>query len=103
MSKINDGGPAFPRPHSTDEHEFPCNEYDDQQGMMLRDWFAGQAKTFESDEVPAFWAAYLAGIPNPSYETDGTQQKEWAEWWIKAEACYKYKQADAMIAARGAS
>ena len=38
-----DGGPAFPRPTSTDEHEHLCNVYQDQSGMSLRDWFAGQA------------------------------------------------------------
>lgn len=41
--KKNDGGPAFPRPLSTDEHVNQCNVSMDQQGMFLRDWFAGQA------------------------------------------------------------
>lgn len=36
----NDGGPAFPRPHS-ERNEF--EEYYGQKGMTLRDWFAGQA------------------------------------------------------------
>ena len=43
MSKNVDGGPAFPRPHSTDEHDMPCNNYFEQDGMSLRDWFAGMA------------------------------------------------------------
>lgn len=43
MSEIKDGGPAFPRPASTDEHSLPCNVYQDQMGMSLRDYFAGQA------------------------------------------------------------
>jgi hypothetical protein len=34
MSKINDGGPAFPHAHE---------DYPFQHGMSLRDWFAGQA------------------------------------------------------------
>ena len=38
MSKINDGGPAFPR---TGEG-FGNPKYDT-AGMTLRDWFAGQA------------------------------------------------------------
>ncbi len=38
----DDGGFAFPRPHSTDECEQNCSHYYDQQGMTLRDWFAGQ-------------------------------------------------------------
>jgi hypothetical protein len=43
MSKINDGGPAFPRPAS----QFKLNQSTHQafpyNGMTLRDWFAGQA------------------------------------------------------------
>ena len=34
MSKINNGGPAFPHAHE---------DYPFQHGMSLRDWFAGQA------------------------------------------------------------
>ena len=34
-----DGGSAFPRPASTSNHGFP---YAEQDGMSLRDWFAGQ-------------------------------------------------------------
>ena len=40
MSK-NDGGPAFPRP-SADHGSYGSCEQD---GMSLRDWFAGQALT----------------------------------------------------------
>lgn len=36
-----DGGPAFPRPYGTDEHSSPCNANQDQQGMSLRQWYAG--------------------------------------------------------------
>lgn len=41
MPNINDGGPAFPRPY----FEHPTNgEYSlAQEGMSLRDYFAGQA------------------------------------------------------------
>lgn len=38
-----DGGPAFPRPFSTDEHRDQCNHFWQQDGMSLRDWFAGMA------------------------------------------------------------
>jgi len=34
---------AFPRPISTDECTDQCNVSGDQDGMTLRDWFAGQA------------------------------------------------------------
>jgi hypothetical protein len=39
----NTGGPAFPRPASTDEANTCCGVFYDQEGMSLRDWFAGQA------------------------------------------------------------
>ena len=39
----NYGPPAFPRPLSNDDHENPCNFVPEQDGMSLRDWFAGQA------------------------------------------------------------
>ena len=40
MSKINDGGPAFPLSGSADLNgNYAYPEY----GMSLRDWFAGQA------------------------------------------------------------
>ena len=38
-----DGGPAFPRPLSTDEHHGPCSVFPDQEGMTLRDYFAAKA------------------------------------------------------------
>lgn len=50
------GGPAFPRPISTDERNVACNVAWEQEGMSLRDWFAGQA---------------LAGIcANPAHVTE---------------------------------
>jgi hypothetical protein len=41
MTTINDGGPAFPRSAAFSNAErTACTEQD---GMTLRDWFAGQA------------------------------------------------------------
>ena len=64
---INDGGPAFPIPASE------SNYY--QEGMTLRDWFAGQA---------------LAGILS---DPDNT-------WNHKHNAQAAYNAADEMLAAR---
>jgi len=41
MSKENDGGPAFPRPVS--ESKYSDDIFHVEQGMSLRDYFAGQA------------------------------------------------------------
>jgi len=69
---INDGGPAFPRP-ATDY--CLC-----QQGMTLRDYFAGQA---------------LAGLSgNPREDYSGTTRED--------KAVESYRQSDAMLAARRA-
>lgn len=38
----SNGGPAFPMPYSTDAHDAPCNVTMANEGMSLRDWFAGQ-------------------------------------------------------------
>ena len=35
-----DGGPAFPRPLSTDDHRVPCNVAFEQDGMTLRQYAA---------------------------------------------------------------
>ena len=40
MKVLNDGGPAFPRPLGGDVNNYWNREQD---GMSLRDWFAGQA------------------------------------------------------------
>ena len=46
MNTINNGGPAFPRPASKGNNYVTGEEdvvVDPQNGMSLRDWFAGQA------------------------------------------------------------
>lgn len=40
-SKIEDGGPAFPRPDERNAYDVVMRPGD--PGMTLRDWFAGQA------------------------------------------------------------
>ena len=67
MSETNDGGPAFARPGSEASYS--------QEGMSLRDWFAGQA---------------LAGLmAHPT-----------AEFTAKGGAAIAYEFADAMLRAR---
>lgn len=71
MSKVNDGGPAFP---VAETHEI-ASELPWTQGMTLRDWFAGQA---------------LVGI-----YADSDRQ-----WTPKLRAEIAYAAADAMLAER---
>ena len=78
MSKIDNGGPAFPAMK-------PLEHWGDPNGgMTLRDWFAGQA---------------LQGILGTNYDwfTSGT------ETWSRTHeaAAFAYSLAEAMIAARG--
>lgn len=41
---MKDGGPAFPRSYSQhDDSGTMLKSYDEQDGMSLRDWFAGMA------------------------------------------------------------
>jgi hypothetical protein len=70
MSKINDGGSAFP----TDNH--PLEKL--HKGMSLRDWFAGQA---------------LAGLIAQSAGTATGSDKALGARWA-------YQMADAMLKAR---
>lgn len=72
-----DGGPAFPMPYSTDEHDNPCNSTLAEHGMTLRDWFAGQM---------------LVGMS--TWSPDGITMNH------EARAHWAYAQADAMLDAR---
>lgn len=77
MSKIETGGPAFPRPfHETVDGNFSIA----QTGMSLRDYFAAKA---------------LQGMASIALD-DGDMIMGWRDM---SEAAYKA--ADAMLAARG--
>lgn len=72
-SPINDGGPAFPRSATRGSSGMIIRE--SQQGMSMRDYFAGQA---------------LAGIMAGHYVSNAAD-------WVPTTA---YRMADAMIEAR---
>jgi hypothetical protein len=71
--QIEDGGAAFPRPHSMG----PAEHVWEQDGMTLRDYFAGQAL-----------AGYMACASHPQAPNDETMAR------------YCYNAADAMLQAR---
>lgn len=78
-----DGGPAFPTGLTAGHYS--------QEGMTLRDWFAGQALASIAHE-------------NPNLPDDNASRHDWpspAELAMRR-AVWSYLQADAMIAARGA-
>ena len=78
MPLIYDGGPAFPRPFSNDTNFGDYGkDYQQQDGMSLRDYWAGQVVNGE-----------LAGLP-----PDGRISPE-------ALARWGFKVADAMLAER---
>jgi hypothetical protein len=80
MSEIKDnGGPAFPHSYLTPQGP---TAYDDQAGMSLRDYFAGQALV----GLALKWAS----------SSDGSPEEDNA-----ATAAAAYMLADAMIKARG--
>lgn len=72
-TKINDGGPAFPR-----SSQGPSGDLDFSTGMTLRQWYAGMAlqglmrhpdSVGESEAVIARWA-FLAADAMIAYEAD---------------------------------
>jgi hypothetical protein len=85
-AEINNGGPAFPMAGSTREWDDVKKQWKPQEGMTLRDWFAGQA-TEEDIE------AHTGGDIHP-------QTGRLYNQMTREQAKYAY--ADAMIAAREA-
>lgn len=82
MSEIKTGGPAFP---------FNAGEfgYEPSSGMMLRDWFAGQALSGISGE-------FIDKLRRRDYSHDEMQLA------VKSFAKFAFVFADAMLAAREA-
>jgi hypothetical protein len=81
------GGPAFPRPASSDA--FNEENYHPQNGMTLRDWFAGQI------------ASGFAALPDErSHRSSDGDAAEWRKRLMRQDAEYCYAMADAMLKAR---
>ena len=81
-----DGGPAFPRPHSTTEWgDYTDEDRPAQPGMSLRDYFAGQV------------LAGIVGRELEHYRDDDRELRELTDTLTE----YAWLIADAMIEARG--
>jgi hypothetical protein len=92
---IDDGGPAFARTG----HE--CTNGDwvvPQNGMTLRDWFAGNEKVDPSEHFQWELCEALAG-PRP-IKSRATDPVEWEIWQAAWQARIRFIRADAMIKAR---
>jgi hypothetical protein len=79
MCKINDGGPAFP---STIQYFPDDKNAAEEQGMTLRDWFAGQA---------------LAGLLRDGIDVHGIDDSAYLAYEMADAA---YEMADAMLKVR---
>lgn len=114
MSKIDDGGPAFPCVEETGETiehvELDMRTvttepvYVRHNGMTLRDWFAGQVQ-FAPDEPSVFQAKAVMKEGPPSWppfseSNDYERMETCIRWWATARARLRLIEADAMLAAR---
>jgi len=82
MSAINDGGPAFPTKREALDPR--ATGWSMQEGMTLRDWFAGQA---------------LASVMGTAVGLGEASKEQRADMFLKMSEVI-YEMADAMIAAR---
>lgn len=94
MSERNDGGPAYPVPCQDDRDCGPRFE-SGYGGMSLRDAMA--LSVHMPDEYSNVFAAELLGEASPE---DGDDIADHIDFWMRAEAAYRYAMADAMLAAR---
>ena len=101
MTKIDDGGSAFPKVQETismiGDRAYTARA--DEGGMTLRDWFAGQVEIPEGME----WSpAAIMGEEAPKWphKCEYENAMKCVQWWALAVARYRYIHADAMFAAR---
>jgi len=90
--KIDDGGSAFPLTEAC-VHGLPT-------GMSLHDWFAGQPGMSFDDHASPGWVAGQLDLPYDELEFSRLTPHERFLWCRRAEAAWRYANADAMIQAR---
>ena len=91
-----DGGPAFPNPGLADPN---CYFQSDVSGMTLRDWFASHSVELDRDASKAT----IATLTGESLSEIAKGSLDHWRLWAKADAVWRYIQADAMLAAREAA
>ena len=101
MSERDDGGPAFPVADYDHQVFRPKTGYDAKRllsGMPLRDAMAMSVRM--PDDYASSWGAALIGEDQPG---SGATILDCIDWWMRVEAAYRYRLADAMLAAREGS
>lgn len=94
MTTKTDGGAAFPFGQISETTGQPVNGFYD-PGMSLRDAMALSVRL--PDDYSVKWAEVLIGEQQPhAAEPVGVQ----IDWWMRVEAAYRYRMADAMLAER---
>lgn len=100
MRNKDDGGPAYPVECRWAGGELQGiqtgNSTGFAMGMSLRDAMALSVRM--PDEYSASWAEAILGEKKPVITVDYMSH---AAWWMRAEAAYRYRMADAMLEARG--
>lgn len=94
MNMINDGGPAFPVWELNGHGQPEMTGF----GMTLRDAMAMSVRL--PDDYSAKWGEALIGEQAPNSVEPVSVH---IDWWMRVEAAYRYRMADAMLKAREAS
>lgn len=94
MTTKTDGGHAFPTQSWEYDGQGQVLQYQE-YGMSLRDAMALSVRI--PDEYSVKWAEVLIGEQQPhASEPVGVH----IDWWMRVEAAYRYRMADAMLIAR---
>lgn len=93
MTTKTNGGPAWPLP--VNDEQCRARFESGYGGMSMRDAMALSVRM--PDEYSVKWAEVLIGEQQPhAAEPVGVH----IDWWMRVEAAYRYRMADAMLAAR---
>lgn len=107
MSRINDGGPAFPTPWqntSDGVDAAPTGEVVPRgctiqiPGMSLRDFLAATTETPRQEDFSTVQQEALAGRQYPNF--DGATHLDRIIWEAEWRAAWRHMQADAMLKVR---
>lgn len=93
MTTKTDGGPAYPLP--VNDEQCRAQFESGYGGMSLRDAMAMSVRL--PDDYSAKWGEALIGEQAPNSVEPVSVH---IDWWMRVEAAYRYRMADAMLKAR---